>query len=383
MINVAFVANISDEWIAKKNYLINLLFALQSHKKNEFKIFIFCGKKIDLESKNDFKKYSTVIEDSLFDPLSIKWCLMKIENKFFGTNYLLEKIFLKYNINILSHNFFENLKSIKTIGWIPDFQHINLPEMFPKKIINERNKRFKNLIKTSHIILLSSYDALNDFKKFDLENMHKVKVLNFVCQPDSKYDNFDEISKKDLLEKYDIKDRYYYIPNQFWKHKNHMLVFKAINEFKKQNINFNVVCSGYLKDNRNKKYYSDVKNYLTQNNLTDNIKLLGLIDYQDVFALIKFSEAVINPSLFEGWSSTVEECKSVGKQMILSDINVHKEQYENANFFLKNNIDSFKNALLNFKIKNESQYKDSLENRTKKFADIYSDILKKINVSKN
>ena len=35
---------------------------------------------------------------------------------------------------------------------------------------------------------------------------------------------------------------------------------------------------------------------------------------------------IINPSLFEGWSSTVEEAKSLGKNIILSDLNVHKEQ---------------------------------------------------------
>lgn len=97
------------------------------------------------------------------------------------------------------------------------------------------------------------------------------------------------------------------MPNQFWKHKNHMLVFKAINELKKENVEICLVCTGHLDDYRNKNYILEIKN----NNLEKNIKLLGL-----VFALIKFSKAVINPSLFEGWSSTVEECKSVGKNMI-------------------------------------------------------------------
>ena len=42
--------------------------------------------------------------------------------------------------------------------------------------------------------------------------------------------------------------------------------------------------------------------------------------------LIRHSISVINPSLFEGWSSTVEECKYIGKNLILSNINVHHEQ---------------------------------------------------------
>ena len=35
---------------------------------------------------------------------------------------------------------------------------------------------------------------------------------------------------------------------------------------------------------------------------------------------------VLQPSLFEGWSTSVEEAKSLGKPVLLSDIEVHREQ---------------------------------------------------------
>jgi glycosyltransferase involved in cell wall biosynthesis len=35
---------------------------------------------------------------------------------------------------------------------------------------------------------------------------------------------------------------------------------------------------------------------------------------------------VLQPSLFEGWSTSVEEVKSLGKSIIVSDIPVHREQ---------------------------------------------------------
>ena len=43
-------------------------------------------------------------------------------------------------------------------------------------------------------------------------------------------------------------------------------------------------------------------------------------------SLMYHSLAVINPSKFEGRSSTVEQAKSLGKKIILSNINIHKEQ---------------------------------------------------------
>src|SRR5690606_7479795 len=42
--------------------------------------------------------------------------------------------------------------------------------------------------------------------------------------------------------------------------------------------------------------------------------------------LMRKSVAIINPSLFEGWSTTVEEAKSLGKSILLSSIAVHLEQ---------------------------------------------------------
>lgn len=37
-------------------------------------------------------------------------------------------------------------------------------------------------------------------------------------------------------------------------------------------------------------------------------------------------QAMLNPSLFEGWSTTVEEARALATPMLLSDLNVHREQ---------------------------------------------------------
>ena len=375
MIKVGFIGSVSKEWMGGLNYFKNLLFAINSIEEKELEVFVFVGKKIDIKTKRIFQEYANVIEDSMFDRKSIKWFLSKIEQKIFKTNILLENILKKHNIQILSHAAITNLKTIKTINWIPDFQHIHLPQMFSEKEIQNRNNNFLKLIRDSDLIVFSSFDALKDMKKFVPNYEDKARVLQFVSQPNNRYFELDEHDKSLLLQKYKIKDDFFYIPNQFWKHKNHMMIFEAINELKKDGVEINIVCTGYLGDYRNKTYIDDIRKVVKLNNLEDNIKLLGLVDYEDVFALIKFSKAVINPSLFEGWSSTVEECKSVGKNMILSDLDVHKEQYPNAVFFKRDSIESLKEVLKFYKIENESNV-EPLEARTKKFANIYSSICK-------
>lgn len=377
MIKVGFIGSVSKEWMGGLNYFKNLLFAINSIEEKELEVFVFVGKKIDIKTKRMFQEYATVIEDSMFDRKSIKWFLSKIEQKIFKTNILLENILKKHSIQILSHAAITNLKTIKTINWIPDFQHIYLPQMFSEKGIKNRNNNFLKLIRDSDLIVLSSFDALKDMKKFAPNYEDKARVLQFVSQPNSRYFELDEHDKSLLLQKYKIKDDFFYIPNQFWKHKNHMMIFEAINELKKDGVEINIVCTGYLGDYRNKTYIDDIRKVLKLNNLEDNIKLLGLVDYEDVFVLIKFSKAVINPSLFEGWSSTVEECKSVGKNMILSDLDVHKEQYPNAVFFKRDSIKSLKDVLKSYNIENESNV-EPLEARTKKFANIYVSVCKEV-----
>jgi glycosyltransferase involved in cell wall biosynthesis len=58
----------------------------------------------------------------------------------------------------------------------------------------------------------------------------------------------------------------------------------------------------------------------------DNFCPLGVVPAHDLAALTRYSSAIIDPSLFEGWSTTVEEAKSLGKHVVLSDIPVHREQ---------------------------------------------------------
>ena len=378
MIKVGFIGTVSKEWMGGLNYFKNLLVAIKTLNNKELQAYVFVGEKTDIEIKKMFQKYAIVIEDSLFDRKSLKWFFMKIETKIFKTNYLYENIFKKNNIQILSHSFLTEFKNVKTINWIPDFQHIHLSQMFSNEEIEQRNRTYFQVIKQSDIIILSSYDALEDFKKFAPDYEKKAKVLQFVSQPTYKYHKSKKYNEGELIEKYDIKDSFYYIPNQFWKHKNHMLVLEAINSLKQENIDINIVCTGYLSDYRNKNYIQSIKKFIDRNNLAENIKLLGLVDYDDVFGLIKISRAVINPSLFEGWSSTVEECKSVGKNMILSDLNVHKEQYPNATFFDRHSVESLKNVLKNYKNEKPSYDVNILNQRTKEFAHRYVVICKEV-----
>jgi len=56
------------------------------------------------------------------------------------------------------------------------------------------------------------------------------------------------------------------------------------------------------------------------------VHLLGLIPKFDQVQLMRRSIGIVQPSLFEGWSTLVEDARLLGKSIILSDLPVHIEQ---------------------------------------------------------
>jgi glycosyltransferase involved in cell wall biosynthesis len=89
-----------------------------------------------------------------------------------------------------------------------------------------------------------------------------------------------------------------------------------------------------------------VKAAIDSSGLSSNFILLGLIPYGDLAPLATASMALLNPSLFEGWSTTVEEALSWGVPLILSDLDVNREQAgEAAVFFDRHDAQALAGAL--------------------------------------
>ena len=378
MIKVGFIL-VDVGWTGGINYYKNLFFALSKHPNGNIKIVVFVGKKT--KEKQIYGKYAKIVEKSFFDFNSVENIFGRVCNKLFrDPNWCLRKILKKYKIDIVSHSPLPEIKGVKTLSWIPDFQHIHLPEFFTKEELKARDDIFILQAQKSDGLILSSFDALNDLKKF-LNGRISVPtfVLQFVSQPNEQYFNLTENDKGDLLKKYNLPNVFFYVPNQMWAHKNHIVLFEAVKILKEKGISICVVCTGNMADYRNEKHIQEICDFVSGNRLKENIKLLGLVDYCDVFALIKFSKAVINPSLFEGWSSTVEECKSVKKKMILSDLDVHKEQYPNAVFFERENSEDLSEKLEKYdEISVDSTPFFDVEKATEKFARTYWNIVKNI-----
>lgn len=318
----------------------NLLFALSQLKDKNIQPYIFFGKQIDENVVRQFSELATVVRTSILDRKSLTWFLHKILFRFFGSLLMIHLSLRKHGISVISHaeHVYGKNRSFRIISWIPDFQYLHLPELFPGLDTVLETKRMQRIAAQTDVLILSSHAALEDFRRIaDPTNGVHVEVLQFVSQPSGALQTAVKPPTRASIEaKYGFQGRFFFLPNQFWQHKNHTVVFAAVRALKEQGIEVLLLCTGNLRDYRMKDtaYIDGLLKYIEDHALSHNIKILGAIDYVDVLFLMRNSVAVLNPSRFEGWSSTVEEAKSMGKQLILSSIPVHREQDPpSASFF--------------------------------------------------
>ena len=192
--------------------------------------------------------------------------------------------------------------------------------MFSMQEIITRDLGFADIARRAQAVLLSSADAEKDFRQFFPQAAGKTHVLRFVAALPRGED------AATVLARYDIVEPYFHIPNQLWYHKNHGLVLEALRLLQASGSCPLVISTGPTNDYRHPGYFAELCNLIAKFGLTERFRFLGHIDFSHVSTLMRSSIAMINPSRFEGWSTTVEEAKSLGKRLLLSDIPVHREQ---------------------------------------------------------
>ncbi len=327
MIRVGFIIKDINSWIGGFNYYKSLLSAIKKlGARREIEPVVFTASSQISEVTVKLNLGFECAGLSCLEGNSLLSYFGRALKKTLGRNLVFEKALAAHKIDVISH--VSNADAgggLIMIGWIPDFQHIHLPSMFGPELLSYRNRVYMQMAEKADAVILSSLDALNDYKKFAPAFASKGRVLNFARSV--AVDNFDAARYEAIKAGYNLPDKYFYIPNQFWKHKNHIVVLKALKILKDSGKTVpSIVFSGLSKDYRNANYLNEIENFINDSGLKSNAIMLGLIDYQEVYYLMRYSVAVINPSLFEGWSSTVEECKAIGKDVILSNIKVHIEQ---------------------------------------------------------
>jgi glycosyltransferase involved in cell wall biosynthesis len=240
-----------------------------------------------------------------------------------GSDLSAERAFREHDIDVVyeAGEYFGRRFPLPMLTWVADFQSHHLPQFFSWRARWRTYVGRRLQLAGNRLIHLISEDSARDCARFYPSSRGRTVVVPFAVLP---ADNFRVDST--VPGRHNLPARYFYLPNQFWQHKNHQVVIDALVPALRDAPDIVVAASGSPIDHRNPGHFTRLQNLVDELGLSRNFRFLGLVPASDVPQLAVQSVAVVNPSFFEGWSSTVEEAKSLGVPLVLSSLAIHLEQ---------------------------------------------------------
>jgi glycosyltransferase involved in cell wall biosynthesis len=318
MHKVGLILSTRGSWQGGKNYFKNLLACYRKYPDPEIKLAVFS---LDPE---DFSSYECdAIEVHAYPEVNRRSAggfVRRIARRALGYDPVRVRILSKERVDLLSHTGENGQQKIRTLYWQPDFQHKALPQYFSPQECENRDAKVAETARWGNI-LLSSHAAEADFRRYypELAHVH-AHVLHFSS---AAVLDCPAMKREELALQYPVVEPYFFLPNQFWQHKNHGVVVEALERLP---TGIRVLCTGSMDDYRDKDYIPGLLEKVKTAGLEKRFICLGTVPYRVLVSLMDHSIAVIQPSLFEGWSTTVEESKAMNKRIVLSKIDVHVEQ---------------------------------------------------------
>jgi glycosyltransferase involved in cell wall biosynthesis len=217
------------------------------------------------------------------------------------------------------------------VGWLPDFQHIHLPGFFGTAELRRRIGSYAAVAKRCHRLVVSSETVRVDVEREYPQFAHKVRVVPFPSRFAFKVPRADA---DDVRRHFRLPERYVLCANQFWAHKNHLLVLDALATLKLKGLVIPAVFTGLPLDPRSADNAptSAVLQAIATKGLTGQVFMLGLVTEEHLEGLLRGAAAVVQPSESEGWNTTVQDAKALGRPLICSDTAVLREQVPRATF---------------------------------------------------
>ena len=214
---------------------------------------------------------------------------------------------------------------VPLIYWVPDFQHKRRADLFTPRVQQWFEDNFARKVADAELVLLTSRDAFADFLHYFPQDAAKARLLLCPSVPQSDWFALDPDA---TARRHGLDDVYFIISNQLTEHKNHLTVFEAVRRLKARGERVQVACTGHSLDYKGQDHARRLEQFVIDHDLGDHIRLLGFLPRAEQMALLRGARAIVHPSLFEGWSSPVEDAKSLGRPLIVSDIPIHREKLD-------------------------------------------------------
>ncbi len=210
--------------------------------------------------------------------------------------------------------------AVKLMSPVHDLMHRYEPD-FPevKDSFESRELHMKSLAKYTTCILVDSKVGKRQFEESYIKT--KKRRPHIISLPFIAPEHIQKTEEAYL----EVPDKYVFYPAQFWKHKNHMNLLKAIQILAESLSDIHLVLVGSERNNGR-----EIKKYIRDNGLESHVTILGFVSDENITYLYRHAVGLIMPSYFGPTNIPPLEAMALGCPVAVSNKYAMPEQVGRA-----------------------------------------------------
>jgi glycosyltransferase involved in cell wall biosynthesis len=220
-----------------------------------------------------------------------------------------------------------------------DLNHRLQPEFPEVSAFGEFDRReyvYTNVCRYATFVLVDSDVGKDDLLRFygNLIDEDRIRILPY----------YSPVGHKPLPEpqdmarvaaKYSLPKRYFFYPAQFWRHKNHALILRAMRIIADETgEKIPVVLCGAYSDYSRALNFTEVRALAVELGVAGDVRYLGPVPDEDMAALYTLSAGLVMPTFFGPTNIPPLEAWHFGRPVITSDIRGLREQSGDASLLV-------------------------------------------------
>jgi glycosyltransferase involved in cell wall biosynthesis len=218
---------------------------------------------------------------------------------------------------------------------VHDLQHRLQPE-FPEVSADgewdAREYLFRNGVEHALTVLVDSEVGREDVLEYygELVSPEHVEVLPFLPPP--YLDKAGAARKAPAVrDRLGIPEEYLFFPAQFWPHKNHLRVVRALARIRAERaLDVHVVMCGSTADSLRESVLANVRRTASEEGASDLIHIVGYVEDDIMAPLYAGSRGVLLPTFFGPTNIPILEAWTFGVPVLTSDLRGIREQCGDA-----------------------------------------------------
>lgn len=225
-----------------------------------------------------------------------------------------------------------------------------------------REHRFKCLSRNSQIVIVDSKLGKRHVVESYSANQEQVKALPYVAPSyiteGRERDDFDEV--------YQLPTKFYFYPAQFWPHKNHLCLIKALLRAKAECSDMVVVLAGGMRLG-----YEKIRKKVAEAGLEDSVLFVGYVPDDDMSGFYKRAHGLVMPTFFGPTNIPPLEAMALGCPVLISNVYAMPEQCGDAALYFSPSSDEEMSAQMIRLWKDEvliEQLSEAGRNRTRQWG---------------